>query len=119
MNAFIDINGVLTSWGYAESNGDDQLIVVGDDFNYAPGTVRYTGTSWVPVVPVVIPPTRSEIETLRRYAYADHDTGSDRYFVEAARIQAMGGTEADAAAARAAGAVRAAEIQTLYPWPAS
>lgn len=60
MNAFIDINGVLTSWGYAESNGDDQLIEVGEDFNYAPGSVRFDGGEWVPVVPGDEPPPTPE-----------------------------------------------------------
>lgn len=117
MNAFINASGVLTASGYMESNGDDQLIVVGDDFNYTPGTVRYNGSSWVPVVPEVIPPTRSEIEALRRHAYADHDVGSDRYFAEAARTLAMGGTAAEVEAANTAGIARAAEIQAMYPWP--
>ncbi|WP_447763887.1 hypothetical protein [Pseudomonas reinekei] len=35
----------------------------------------------------------------------------------AARVQAMGGTEEEVEAARAAGAARSAEIQMLYPWP--
>lgn len=117
MNAFIDANGVLTSYGYMESNGDDQLIEVPDDFNYAPGAVRYTGSEWVPVIPVVVPPTREEIEASRRRAYADHDTGSDRFFIEAVRILAMGGTKADADAASNSGVARSLEIQRAYPWP--
>lgn len=117
MNAFVNASGVLTASGYMESNGDDQLIVVGDDFNYIPGTVRYDGSSWVPVVPVVVPPTRSEIESLRRHAYADHDTGSDRFFAEAARTLAMGGAATEVEEAKAAGIARAEEIRALYPWP--
>lgn len=74
-----------------------------------------------PALPDIIidpaPPTRSDIEALRLRAYADPITGSDRYFAEAARVQAMGGTEEEAEVARAAGATRSAEIQALYPWP--
>jgi hypothetical protein len=117
MNAFINASGVLTASGYMESNGDDQLIVVGDDFNYIPGTVQWTGSEWVPVAPVVVPPTREEIVTMRRRAYADHETGSDRFFMEAARILSMGGTEEEAGTARSLGVARALEIQEAYPWP--
>lgn len=117
MNAFVDVNGVLTAYGYMESNSGDRLIVVDDDFNHIPGTVRWDGEEWVPYVAPIIPPTHSEIETLRRHAYADHDTGSDRYFAEAARTLAMGGSEVEIEAARTAGIARAVEIQALYPWP--
>jgi hypothetical protein len=61
--------------------------------------------------------TRAEIEALRLRAYADPITGSDRYFAEAARVQAMGGTVDEIEAARASGATRSEEIQALYPWP--
>lgn len=52
-NAFIDINGVLTSWGYADSNNDDALIMVPDDFDMTPGAVKTSdgGQTWVPVPP--------------------------------------------------------------------
>lgn len=70
MNAFIDANGVLTAWGLMESNGDDQLVVVDDGFNYASGTVRYDGQSWVPYVPPVDPSVvRTERDRLLRTVY--------------------------------------------------
>ena len=121
MNAFIDSNGVLTSWGYADSNNDDALIEVPDDFDLMPGSVRTSdgGQTWVPVPAEPVPAnTRSEVEALRLRAYADPITGSDRYFAEAARVQAMGGTAGEVEAARSAGAARSTEIQALYPWPA-
>lgn len=70
-------------------------------------------------LPLLVPvlQTRAEVEALRLRAYADPISGSDRYFAEAARVQAMGGTEEEVEAARSAGAARSAEIQALYPWP--
>ncbi|EJM20161.1 hypothetical protein PMI21_01063 [Pseudomonas sp. GM18] len=69
--------------------------------------------------PEVVTPTltREQVEDSRLRAYADPITGSDRYFAEAARIQAMGGTLENVEVARAAGAARSAAIQALYPWP--
>lgn len=64
------------------------------------------------------PPTREQIEAQRLRAYADPLTGSDRYFAEAARLQAMGAAQEEIEAASAAGAARYAEIQAEYPWPA-
>ena len=61
--------------------------------------------------------THEQVESSRLRAYADPITGSDRYFAEAARIQAMGGTSNEIEKARAAGAARSAEIQAQYPWP--
>lgn len=46
-NAFVDINGVLTSHGFAESNNDDRLIEVPEDFEKEPGKWRYVGDTWV------------------------------------------------------------------------
>lgn len=46
-NAFINTSGVLTSHGYAESNNDDQLVVVADDFDKEPGKWKYAGNKWV------------------------------------------------------------------------
>lgn len=40
-NAFVDSNGTLTSWGYAEANGSDTLVEVSDDFAEIPGQVQY------------------------------------------------------------------------------
>ena len=62
--------------------------------------------------------TREQIEVLRLRAYADQITGSDRYFAEVARLQAMGAAQEEIDAANAAGVKRYAEIQGEYPWPA-
>lgn len=64
------------------------------------------------------PPSREQIEAQRLRAYADPLTGSDRYFAEAVRLQAMGAAQEEIDAANAAGANRYAEIQNAYPWPA-
>jgi hypothetical protein len=45
-NAFVDANGVLTSWGYAESNNDDTLVEVDDDFAMTPGAAQYKDGVW-------------------------------------------------------------------------
>lgn len=68
--------------------------------------------------PPISPLTREQIEALRLRAYADPLTGSDRYFVEASRLQEMGAAQEEIDAANAAGAKRYAEIQGEYPWPA-
>lgn len=68
--------------------------------------------------PPPLAPTREQIEAQRLRAYADQLTGSDRYFAEAARLQAMGAAQEEIDAANAAGANRYAEIQNAYPWPA-
>ncbi|MFM0022203.1 hypothetical protein [Paraburkholderia azotifigens] len=46
-NAFVDANGVLTSWGYAESNNADQLIPVSDDFALEVGKWKYANDQWI------------------------------------------------------------------------
>jgi len=67
------------------------------------------------------PPTHEElvarVEAARKAAYADAQTGSDRHFAEAARLEAIGDT-AGAEDARAAGLVRYDEIRAEHPWPA-
>lgn len=65
--------------------------------------------------PQPTPPTRSEIEVLRLLAYADPINGSDRYFSEAAEMEAAGESGADEI--RSMGLSRRAEIQAEYPWP--
>ena len=67
--------------------------------------------------PPAKPPTREQIEAQRLRAYADPLTGSDRYFAEAAQLQAMGAAQEEIDAANAEGAKRYAEIQGEYPWP--
>lgn len=56
------------------------------------------------------------IETQRLAAYSNPQTGSDRHFAEAARLEATGNT-AGAEAARVAGLARYDEIRSQYPWP--
>ena len=68
--------------------------------------------------PLTADQIRAQVETQRLRAYADPLTGSDRYFAEAARLQAMGAAQEEIDAANAAGANRYAEIQNAYPWPA-
>ena len=59
--------------------------------------------------------TREDVEVARLRAYSNPLTGSDRYFSEAQRMQAMG--EKGWESVRDAGAARYAEIQQKYPWP--
>ena len=67
--------------------------------------------------PPAKPLTREQIAAQRLRAYADPITGSDRYFAEVARLQAMGAAQEEIDAANAAGVKRYAEIQGEYPWP--
>lgn len=84
-----------------------------------PGLVRMTDEEVQAHLSPPIPSlTREQIEALRLRAYADPLTGSDRYFSEAARLQAMGAAQEEIDAANAAGTSRYAEIQGAYPWPA-
>lgn len=77
----------------------------------------YDGQAFYPSVVVPPPPpTRQEVEVARLRAYADPITGSDRYFSEAQRESLLGNAEA-AAAAKALGMARFAEIQAEHPWP--
>jgi hypothetical protein len=65
--------------------------------------------------PVVMPPpTREEIELARLIAYSDPVSGSDRFFAESARMQAMG--EQGWEAVRDEGVARYQEIQASHPW---
>lgn len=66
---------------------------------------------------VSLPLTVEQIEALRLGAYADPVSGSDRYFSEVARLQAMGGAADDIEAARTAGTDRYEAIKAQYPWP--
>lgn len=63
------------------------------------------------------PPTREQVDTARRIAYADPVTGSDRHFAEVVRLQLMGATPEEIEAARASGVSRYAAIQEEHPWP--
>lgn len=66
-----------------------------------------------PLPPTV--PSAEVVERQRLMAYADLETGSDRYFSEAIRMQAMG--ESGWEAIREKAVTRFHEIQALYPWP--
>ena len=60
-------------------------------------------------------PSIEVVERQRLAAYADIETGSDRYFSEATRMQAMG--EHGWEAIREKAITRFREIQTQLPWP--
>lgn len=55
-------------------------------------------------------------EQRRLSAYAHPETGSDRHFAEASRLEAEGLAD-EAQVARSAGLTRYAEIKSIYPWP--
>lgn len=57
---------------------------------------------------------RKDMERRRLKAYADPETGSDRHFAEAVRLEAQG-RMSEAASARAAGLSRYQEIKTAFP----
>ena len=59
---------------------------------------------------------REDVDRRRLIAYADPNTGSDRFFAEANRLEAQG-MAAEAAAARTAGITRYEEIKSKHPWP--
>lgn len=65
-----------------------------------------------------LPETAPNIEVVERQrlaAYADAETGSDRFFSEAARMQAM--SEPGWEAVREKAIARFREIQEQFPWP--
>lgn len=62
-----------------------------------------------------VPLTRDEIRRLRIAAYTEPAEGSDRYFAEANRMQAM--KEPGWETLRDTGIARFNEIQAKYPWP--
>lgn len=113
MKYFVDESGAfLGGW-------DDDLIPHAGSLEvaYAPRDARqvwnFSSQSWGDIVR-----SREEVENHRLMAYADPVNGSDRYFAEATRLQAMGGTQAEIDTAKSAGATRYSEIQAQYPWPA-
>lgn len=57
-----------------------------------------------------------DTERRRLKAYANPETGSDRHFAEANRLEAQGQSN-EAATARSAGMARYDEIKAMYPWP--
>lgn len=70
-------------------------------------------------MPELVPPvyTNDQIEAMRLRAYADPLTGSDRFFAEAQRMDAMG--EPGWQEAQESGVRRFNEIQQQFPWAAS
>lgn len=61
--------------------------------------------------------TYDEVMNLRRTAYANPLTGSDRWFAEANRLTIMGSTTEEIDEAKAQGVARYEEIQLENPWP--
>ncbi|WP_429216023.1 hypothetical protein [Aeromonas veronii] len=82
----------------------DGLSIVADDTGFP-----------VLASPINSAVSKSEVEALRAAAYADPTTGSDRYFNEASRMQAMG--ESGWEEVKNVGIARYKEIQQQYPWP--
>ncbi len=68
--------------------------------------------------PPPLPPSMDDVARARRLAYADPDTGSDRFFAEATRLRAAG-DNAGAQAAEASGEARYEAIRADLPWPKS
>lgn len=89
--------------GWRAVNGPDD---VGPDEYY----------SETPIEIAQLAPTREEVELTRLRAYADPLTGSDRFFSEAVRLDAVG-DPVKAETARMQGIVRYAEIKEDNPWP--
>ena len=70
------------------------------------------------IVKQPLPETAPSIEVVERQrlaAYADIETGSDRFFAEAARMQAMNEPGWEAVCEK--GIARFREIQEQFPWP--
>ena len=57
--AFTDAAGILTAWGFMESNGNDAAIEVDDDFALQPGMWRRTGGEWVRADGAVVDPIKA------------------------------------------------------------
>lgn len=70
---------------------------------------------WV-ALPKPADPTRDEIESSRKRAYADPLTGCDAMFAESSRMDVMGEPGFEEVRTRAI--ARFEEIQAQYPWPA-
>lgn len=71
--------------------------------------------SWVSL-PEPAGPTRDDIESSRKRAYADPLTGCDAMFAESSRMDVMGEPGFEEVRIRAI--ARFEEIQAQYPWPA-
>ncbi|GLH20973.1 hypothetical protein I5L59_09785 [Pseudomonas moraviensis] len=53
MNAFINENGILVSFGFMGSDNDNTLIPLPDDFSMTPGLAQYINGDWVEYLPSV------------------------------------------------------------------
>ncbi|MFI5443670.1 hypothetical protein [Polaromonas sp. UC242_47] len=51
--AFIDASGVLTAWGYVDSNGTDLPVDVPDDFLLEPGRWQLVEGEWAELISLV------------------------------------------------------------------
>jgi hypothetical protein len=92
-NAFIDANGVLVSWGYAESNSPgDTLIEVNDDFNLEIGKWKFEAGNWssntLPLADVKKQLSDSVDDSVARI-YARFTRFSDEYRLREAEAQAF------------------------------
>lgn len=65
------------------------------------------------------PATVEEVQAARRKAYADPETGCDRFFAEYVRLSAMGAPDSEIEQVKLAGIARHAEIQAENPYPES
>lgn len=92
-----------------ESKKDRDLF---GDRSLVPMTPDEVNSHLNPLPPML---SRSDIESLRRRAYADPLIGSDCLFSESLRMQSMG--EAGHEEVRARAVARFEEIQAQYPWP--
>ncbi|MNU33581.1 hypothetical protein D3C71_221440 [compost metagenome] len=84
-NAFINANGVLTGYGYAESNNDDQLVEVPEDFSKEPGKWKYAGGQWTAYAPPAVVP---HSVTKRQGRLALLDAGKYQAVIDAIEVLA-------------------------------
>lgn len=120
---------VIKMWARIQGGKVAELIDIDPDGRFHPSLkwvscddavkagMMYSGGSFYECTDTVPELTREQVESLRLRAYADPITGSDRFFAEAARMEAMGEDQSAVAACRDAGAARYQEIQNEYPWP--
>lgn len=83
------------------------------------GKIITSNENGYPILVDPTPPTHEElvasVEAARKAAYANTQTGSDRLFAEAQRMQMMG--ESGWEAVRDAAIARYEEIKLEHPWP--
>lgn len=92
MKSFRDpVTGVLTAWGYVESNGNDLARAEPDNFNLEPGKWRLEGGEWVAHEPVIVPQSVSMRQAREALIRRGHIATVDSY------IANMPGIEGDIA----------------------